>query len=247
MLLGEQFGRRHQRYLSTGFDCGQRSQRGDDGLARANVALNQTQHRHTFTQVTYRFGADARLRCGRRKWQRSEESLAQVAIAAQHGGGLRAQAIAQLLERQMLGEQFLECQALLRRVHAEGELAQIGVGWWPVDIEQRIAQRVELVAAAQRCRQQLEGFVLGQLFQRTLDQTCKPLLAEPFGGWINRRQTFFYIARRIVRQALVLRMHHFQTVLPAPHFAKAAQPCADKQLAHLCAVEMEKPQDQGLL
>ena len=62
VLLGEDFGRRHQRDLPSGFDRGERGERGDDGLARADVALHQPQHRRRFRDVALDFLRDALLR-----------------------------------------------------------------------------------------------------------------------------------------------------------------------------------------
>ena len=41
----------------------------------------------------------------------------------------------------MLGQQLLECEALLSRMLAQGQLSQMGVRRRPVDIQQRIAKR----------------------------------------------------------------------------------------------------------
>ena len=46
MLAGEDFGRREQRRLRARLDRGQHRQQRDQGLARADVALEQAQHRH---------------------------------------------------------------------------------------------------------------------------------------------------------------------------------------------------------
>ena len=46
VLLGQDFGRRHQRALPAGVDGDRRRQRRDHGLARADIALQQPVHRH---------------------------------------------------------------------------------------------------------------------------------------------------------------------------------------------------------
>ena len=57
VLFGEQFGGRHQRNLAAGFHRGQRSERRDDGLAAADIALHQAQHRLRLGDV----GQDLRI------------------------------------------------------------------------------------------------------------------------------------------------------------------------------------------
>ncbi len=44
MLPCQELGRRHQGCLRTGLDSGRHGEEGDDGLARADIALQQTQH-----------------------------------------------------------------------------------------------------------------------------------------------------------------------------------------------------------
>ena len=51
MLLGENFGGRHERRLVAVFDRLQRRQRRDHGLAAADVALQQALHRVGLGQV----------------------------------------------------------------------------------------------------------------------------------------------------------------------------------------------------
>jgi hypothetical protein len=51
MLLGEDFGRRHQRRLVAGLDRVQHGQRRDDGLAAADIALQQALHRVRLREV----------------------------------------------------------------------------------------------------------------------------------------------------------------------------------------------------
>ena len=52
MLLGKQFGRRHQRGLGAGLGNIRGRKCGDDGLAGADVALDEAQHRMRDRKVT---------------------------------------------------------------------------------------------------------------------------------------------------------------------------------------------------
>ena len=81
MLAGEDLGRRHQRRLPARFDdVGHRQQR-DDGLARADIALQQAQHALGLGEIGADFGEGFRLRAGQRKGQRVENALRQLARA----------------------------------------------------------------------------------------------------------------------------------------------------------------------
>ncbi len=140
MLLGKQFGRRHQRGLPAGFDGGQRGQCGNDGLARADIALHEAQHRRRRAKIACDFGGDARLRARRHERQLLEKARAQFAIAAQRRRRVLAQALAQALQAQVLGQQLLERQALLRRVGAEREPGDIGIRRRPMYVNQRGTQ-----------------------------------------------------------------------------------------------------------
>ncbi|VVN73741.1 hypothetical protein PS685_05184 [Pseudomonas fluorescens] len=73
MLLGEDFGGRHQRHLITRFQRLQGGEGGDHGFARADVALNQAQHRFVLTEVVGNLVANPGLRARRRETQIGEE------------------------------------------------------------------------------------------------------------------------------------------------------------------------------
>ena len=62
MLLGEYFGRRHHRYLITGFDGAGSSGCGHHGLAGTDVTLEQALHRHRLSQVLPELTDDTPLR-----------------------------------------------------------------------------------------------------------------------------------------------------------------------------------------
>ncbi len=69
MLFGEDFRRRHQRHLRTRGQCMAGGQRGDHGLAGADIALYQAQHGRGIGDVTCNLVEYARLRAGQRKRQ----------------------------------------------------------------------------------------------------------------------------------------------------------------------------------
>ena len=129
VLLGEDFRGRHQRYLIAGFQRLQRSKGGDHGLAGTDVALHQAQHR--FVLVIGDLGADALLRASGAEAEVGESAAAAFSPAAVVVPAGRVP-LAQALQRQLMGQQLFEGQAMLGPVAALGELLQIGVRWRPV-------------------------------------------------------------------------------------------------------------------
>ena len=78
MLFGKDFGGRHQGYLCTGANSLQRRQCRDNGLARANIALNKPEHRQWLAQVLTDIGQHMALRTGECKGQGIQETLGQI-------------------------------------------------------------------------------------------------------------------------------------------------------------------------
>ena len=74
--------------------------------------------------------------------------LAQLMIAAERWRMSQTHRRTHPLQAQVLGQQLLERQALLRRMMAEHELAQVRIRRWPVHIQQRVAQRGQAVFGA---------------------------------------------------------------------------------------------------
>jgi hypothetical protein len=89
VLLGEDLGRRHQRALPAGVDRACRGERGDDGLARADVALQQPVRRHGAREVGIDLGGDAALRARQGERQRRQERRVQGPPRAVASGGAR--------------------------------------------------------------------------------------------------------------------------------------------------------------
>jgi len=141
MLLGEDLGRRHQRALPAGVDRHRRRERGHHRLAGADIALQQAVHRLRAAQVGGDLVADAVLRAGERERQRGEQLFVQAArLCFQRR---RAQAGAFTLRgelRELLGEQFLELDALPGGVRALFQRGQTGGRGWMVQKVQRLAQ-----------------------------------------------------------------------------------------------------------
>lgn len=73
MLLGENLGRRHESGLIAGFDRLARGECGDDGLATADVALQQTLHGEGLRQIGRDLGDHSLLRAGQAEGKRREQ------------------------------------------------------------------------------------------------------------------------------------------------------------------------------
>ncbi len=63
VLACQDLGRRHQRGLAAGLDDGGGGEQRDDGLARADVALQQPQHALGLGEIGDDVGNGAGLRC----------------------------------------------------------------------------------------------------------------------------------------------------------------------------------------
>ena len=61
MLAGEKLGRRHERGLRAGLDRGRHGEKGDDGLAAADVALQEPQHAVGIGEIGVDLGKRAAL------------------------------------------------------------------------------------------------------------------------------------------------------------------------------------------
>ena len=175
-----------------------------------------------------RWVEDAALRTGERERQGNDELLRQRAGNLQGRRGLLTNTFAQPAQAQVMRQQFLEGQALLRRMRAGFQCRQRRLRWRPVHITQRRRQRRQLELAQHRRRQPFaEGAVL-QAFQRLIGQRAQRQLMQTFGGGINRRQVF--IRGGFIRfDATVFGMNHFQTGGSGAHLAEATQAHAARQ------------------
>ena len=61
MLLGQDFGRRHQRGLVARTDNRQTGKGSNHGFARTNIALHQAHHRFSGGKILQQFGQHALL------------------------------------------------------------------------------------------------------------------------------------------------------------------------------------------
>ena len=126
-----------------------RGQRGDHGLAGADVALQQAVHRHAGAARSATISSTTR-RCAPVSANGSTASSFSCSAAATRGDLRRAlqRAFARARQlRQLLREQLLELQALPRRMAAVFQRVQRDVGRRMVQVLDRLAQRRQAGAA----------------------------------------------------------------------------------------------------
>ena len=95
MLARQNLGRRHERGLASGFDHGRGGQQRDDGLAGADVAMQQPQHAVRLRQIGDDVGDRALLRRRQRIGQGGDDARAQAALGGAAAAGAGAQMAAQ--------------------------------------------------------------------------------------------------------------------------------------------------------
>ena len=107
MLARQDFRRRHERRLAARLDHGRGSEQGDEGLARADVAVEEPQHPVRLRQVGDDVLDGALLRRRERVGEGGDDSSRKQAFGGAAAAGALAQMRAQQRERQLAGEQFV--------------------------------------------------------------------------------------------------------------------------------------------
>ena len=110
-----EFGRRHQRRLQAGFHRAQHGQQRHDGLAGADIALQQPQHALRRCHVLFDFGQRLQLRIGQGEGQGGDGLGLQLAGAGDRRGPCRRAGGADQQQRQLVGQQLVIGQPLARR------------------------------------------------------------------------------------------------------------------------------------
>ena len=107
VLAGEHLRRRHHCRLSSRLDhVGHREQR-DDGLARADVALQEPNHPFLGPEIGADFVDRLALRAGQRKWQRGLEAASERAFGCMRAARDRPHPGAHEKQGELVGEQFV--------------------------------------------------------------------------------------------------------------------------------------------
>ena len=140
MLACQQLGRRHERGLRAGLHRGRHGEQGNDGLAAADVALQEPQHAVGIGEIGVDFRKRPALRAGELEGELGDNRLTQFARSFEGTPGAAPQALADHGERKLIGEQLvigkpqprrrreLEIAARFRRMHALERLAEARPG-----------------------------------------------------------------------------------------------------------------------
>ncbi len=107
VLPGEQLGRRHQRRLSAGLDRGRHGEQRDDGLAAADIALQQPDHAVRPGEIGVDLGKRARLRARQLEGERGDDRLAEPAGRGEDAPARPPHALADDGERKLVGEELI--------------------------------------------------------------------------------------------------------------------------------------------
>ena len=239
MLLGQDFGRGHQRALPAGFDGQRGGQRRDHGLARTHVALQQAVHRHLTPQVVRDFVADPALGGGQRKRQGREQAFPQPARLRQKRRRALQLAFALGLQlRQLLRQQLLELQALPGRVAVVLQRRLAHVGGRVVQEVQRLAQ-AHHAGGHHASRQHLGQVGARQAAGHGLAQVG---LRQLGAGRVDRCQRAGQ--RRVAVDTFEAGVHHLQPEKPAARLTPNPDPAADRQRLLVRRIEVQEAQHQ---
>ncbi len=243
MLIGEQFGRRHQGDLSPHLHGLSGRKSGHERFAAADVALHQAQHRRRTLEVLLDFLQHPLLRSRGAKRQCSEQCGLQRAGARQRPTRILLDAPAQQFERELVSQQFLEREPPLGRVAPVEQEVHRRIRRRPVHVLQRFAQARQPQIGEHGRGQPVLDLARVDLLQCHAHQLAQPPLGDALGAGVYRREVFVG-DRRLSIDAAIFRMHHLQALRTAANFAEAADACAARQPHLLLNRKIEEPQRQ---
>ncbi len=241
VLLGEQLGRRHQRALITAACGGEHRRCGHHRLAAADIALHQPQHRPTRRKIDADFGYHAALRLSEAERQHRFERVGAAIQIRELRRRPRANLATQQAHAQLVREQLLADQPLLRRMGSFDQ--QSGLV--------RAAGRMQAAQRRQRIRRRQARQLRGQMhvgrgeFQSGFDQPAQPRLGDAGGQRIDRRQRVADLERGGIVGDAIFGMHHLRPLRTEAHRAVSLHPAALDEGRLLARIEMEEAQQQA--
>lgn len=136
MLLGQNLRRIHQRDGPSAFDGHQRGAGGNDGFARAHIALQQSAHRMPRTEVRADFSEHFGLRVGEFESETFEERAHQVICTGTgQGGRARFPCAATFLNRELQRDELVQREPpsrsfdFIRLLGKVNHPKRLGAGW----------------------------------------------------------------------------------------------------------------------
>ena len=211
VLLGENFRRRHDRNLDAAGNRLEAGDRGNDGLARADIPLDESHHWMRVAEIAQDFVDHARLRSRERERQVANERIDLSLPTGQRDGVVRFGHRPQVPETQVVRQELLEREALLARVPALGHLLDVGIGRWPVQVVNRVGERRHAEFLPDVIRQQLDRRPCLHQAQRLVAQVAQPALLHAFGCRVDRSQRVAHRRRMRFAQDPVFGMDHLET------------------------------------
>jgi hypothetical protein len=157
MLLGENLSRRHERHLEAILHRDQGGHQRDDGLAGADVSLQQSIHRLRPLHVVHNFGDYLFLIAG--QLERQHAACRFPDLVGDHDRPrlpLPFRLPPTQHQAELKQEELLENQALLGRRAKRVQLVDRRPGWWKVHIEQRRSAIDELLTGTHVRRQRVD-------------------------------------------------------------------------------------------
>ncbi len=155
MLAGEDLGRRHQRGLTAALDRAQHRQQRHDGLAAADIALQQAHHALWLRHVGGDLGDRQALGAGQREAEPGFDPAGQRARPDERPALLAAAARAHQCHRELAGEHLVIGEPLARRLGRR----EIGFGGRRMDGADRLGAK----PASRRRSRERRVDPLGQL------------------------------------------------------------------------------------
>ena len=170
MLLGQDFGGRHEGRLQPGAHGVQHGRHGHDGLAAAHVPLDQPVHRMGARQVLMNVPEHARLRAGEPERQGLQQALRQRRVElVRQAARLPLDLLALLAQRQLEQQEVLEGEPPVPRRPASDQVLQARVGGGKMDGSDRLPERHEPSAFDDGRRQRVHGAARVLVDQRLHD------------------------------------------------------------------------------
>ena len=223
VLLGQNLGWRHERYLPTRFDGLQRCERGDHCLAGANITLHQPQHWPRLGQIEQNLVSHPALGAGQRKPELGDKAVRQFAGGAHRRGLVGAHLGAQAQHGQLVRHQLFKGQAVLCPVAAVLQGFQVDIRRRPMQQLYCFTQRRQPIFLGQGRGQPLGQVVaLGQPGQGAVGQAAQALLGQPLGGRVDGREGVADGQRLGVIQVVQLRVIDLKAGRTGPHLTVTA-------------------------
>ncbi len=239
VLLGEDFGGRHQRHLEAALDRAGGGQRRHHRLAAADVALHEPMHGPRAGEVGLDLGPHPVLRPRELERQAVAQLRRQLTRASQR---MRAPLLARVARRaqgDLLREQFVELQALPRGIRPFRQRVRVGVGRRVVQAPDRGRERGQSLLVQQGRRQDLDDV---DVAQRAVDALAQPALRHALGRRVDGRQR---AGQRVARvDPAHAGMHHLRAGQSAAHAAERADAPANFELLQLRGIEVQEAQRQ---